>query len=415
MSIRKTGQWFYIPTLYCAEAIPYGIVTSVSVVMYKTMGMSNEFIGFTSLLYFPWVIKMLWSPLVDLWGTQRRWILCMQWVLVVLFGLLALSFFSDNFLWLSLVVLCALALCGATNDVATDGYYLVALDTKEQAFFIGVRSTFYRLGLIFSSGGLVMLAGYIEENPGTIASGWTCVMGICSAVFALFACFHHWYLPRAVAHCSGCQQRGGQGFYDAFRTYFQQPRIGIVLAFILVYRLGEALLLKMTAPFLLDRPEAGGLGLATDTVGFVYGTVGVMGLCCGGILGGWAIARWGLARCLWPMALMLNVPNLFYVYLAAVRPGLLTVVCLVTAEQIGYGFGFSAFAVFLMNIAREPYQTSHFALSTGFMALGMMVPGMLSGFIQHATGYFFFFVIVVIAGLPGLVLLPFLPVANAPR
>lgn len=399
----------YVPTLYLAEGIPYGIVNSVSTIMYKTLGMPNEFIGFTSILYLPWVVKMLWSPIVDIWGTRRRWIMGMQWMLMLMFALLAVSLQAEGGTVLSLAALAGIALCSATNDVATDGFYMTALEKREQAFFIGIRSTCYRLALVLAGGALVIVAGRIAKATGSTALSWSWSMGIGAGAFFVFALLHTLYLPFPPGDGSGHRLQSRTGFIDAFKSYFQQPRIAVVLAFILVYRLGEALLLKMAAPFLLDLPENGGLGLATDTVGFVYGTLGVIGLCVGGMVGGWAIARWGIRRCMWPMAVMLNAPNLFYVWLALARPPLPLVAVMVTTEQIGYGFGFSAFAVFLMDIACEPYKTSHFAISTGFMALGMMVPGMVSGLLQSELGYFWFFMAVVAAGLPGLALIRLLP------
>ncbi|MCX8044185.1 MAG: MFS transporter [Desulfobacterota bacterium] len=402
--------WLYIPTLYLAESIPYAVVNSASVIMYKNLGMSNTFIGYTSMLYLPWVVKMLWSPAVDIWGTKRTWILLMQGLLSILCALLACSLMTGHFVMLSLAILIIIALCSATNDIATDGYYMLALDHREQALFIGVRSTCYRIGLIVAGGVFVMLAGKLETMTGSVTLGWSWVMAVCAVVFAGFLLFHRRMLPHSRLDTTGTPQTNGQRFAAAFVSYFQQPRIGVVLAFILVYRLGEALLLKMAAPFLLDSPAAGGLGLATDTVGFVSGTVGVIGMCGGGIIGGWAIARWGLKRCLWPMAIMLNVPNLCYVYLAAAHPSLPTVATLVVAEQLGYGFGFSGFAVFLMEIAQEPYKTSHFAISTGFMALGMMLPGVFSGMLQGALGYYSFFILVALAGIPGCALVPLLPI-----
>lgn len=405
----KRSPWLYIPTLYFAEGLPYVIVNTVSIILYKKMGMSNEFIGFTSVLYLPWVVKMFWGPVVDVYGTRRQWIVIMQALLFLLFALLSLMIATPWFVGATLTLFIAMAFAGATNDVASDGYYMLALDRKDQAFFLGVRATCYRLALIFGSGLLVVLAGRIEKKTGNIPLSWSSVMAIAALIFLLLFLLHRWYLPRPSADVTGAQRRGSIGFSDAFRTYFQQKKIVIIIAFILVYRLGESLLLKMAAPFLLDSAETGGLGLATDTVGFVYGTVGVTGLCAGGLFGGWAIARWGLKRCIWPMAILLNVPHLLYVYMAATRPGLGTVYCMVAVEQLGYGFGFSAFSVFLMYIAREPYKTSHFAISTGLMALGMMLPGMLSGIIQSAIGYLNFFILVVIMALPGLLLVPFIP------
>ncbi len=405
----------YIPTLYFSEGLPYVIVYTVSAIMYKTMGMSNEFIGYTSILYLPWVIKMFWSPLVDVYTTKRFWIITTQLLMACMFALLALSITTSYFVVLTLAAFILAAFISATHDIAADGYYMLALDKKDQAFFLGVRSTFYRIAMIFGTGLLVVLAGTIEKRTGNIPAGWSMVMAVAALLFMCAFLFHRHYLPHPPADSTAPVSEMTKGFRDAFRTYFKQDKIAAIVAFILLYRLGEAMLVKMAAPFLLDSPEAGGLGLATDTVGYVYGTVGVISLCAGGILGGWLIARFGLKRCIWPMAVLLNAPDILYVYMSMSPPALTAVYAMVALEQFGYGLGFTAFSVFLMYIARAPYKTSHFAISTGLMALGMMLPGMFSGVLQSALGYAGFFITVLVLTLPGMALLFFIPLEkNSP-
>ena len=407
---KPSHPWLYVPSLYFAEGLPYVLVNTVSVIMYKKMGLSNEFIGLTSMLYLPWFLKMAWSPLVDVRLTRRRWIVESQTLMCLLLALLAASVGTRFFITASLALLACIAFASATNDIATDGYYMLALDKQKQAFFLGVRSAAYRLSLVFGSGLLVVIAGAVEEKTGNIPLSWSTVLIAACAVFLALTLFHRAFLPAPASDSAGGTGSSPlAGFAEAFISYFRQPKIAAVIGFILLYRLGEAMLIKMAAPFLLDSSAAGGLALATDTVGFVYGTVGVASLAAGGILGGWLIARLGLRRTIWPMALILNLPHLAYVYMAVARPAISAVYLLVGIEQFCYGLGFTAMSVFMMYSAREPYKTSHFAISTGFMALGMMLPGVVSGMVQQAVGYVNFFIIVVIMAIPGMAMVPFIP------
>lgn len=407
VTMRRT-PWLYVPTLYFAEGLPYIIVITVSTILYKNMGMSNRFIGFTSVLYLPWAVKMLWSPLVDIYGTKRSWIVTTQLLLAMACAVLAAGISSPVFVLVSLAAFTAIAFLSATHDIAADGFYMLALDKQQQAFFLGVRSTCYRIAMVFGSGVLVVLAGTLEKKGGP-ALGWSVAMAIPALLMGCLFLFHRQYLPRpgADSPCTSSSKLGN--FREAFSSYFRQDRIIPIVGFILVYRLGEAMLLKMVAPFLLDGPGAGGLGLATDTVGYVYGTVGVISLSVGGILGGVLIARFGLKKCIWPLTIILHGPDAAFVYLSSMRPELFTVYIMVAIEQFGYGMGFTAFGVFLMYIARGPYKTSHFAISTSLMALGMMLPGMLSGMLQQALGYTGFFITVLVLTVPGMVLLLFIP------
>ena len=409
---KKRFPWIYVPTTYFAEGVPYVIVNTVSVIIYSRMGMPNSLIGLTSFLYLPWVIKMFWGPLVDTRSTKRTWIISTQLAMAAGFGIAAAVMQSSLFFGLSLAVFTAVAFFSATNDIATDGFYMLALSTREQALYVGVRNLFYRVAMIFTSGGLVVLAGILERRTGDIPMSWTVVLGIAGAVFLGLALFHRFYLPRPAGDAGRSQEsiiREGTAWGAVFRSYFSQPKIVPIVAFILLYRLGEAMLVKMALPFLLHPPERGGLGMSTESVGFVYGTVGVLCLIVGGILGGYLIYRFGFRLCIWPMVIALNAPDLAYVYLAWARPPIGYVYLLVALEQFGYGLGFTAFMVFLMYIAKEPYKTSHYAISTGIMALGMMLPGMVSGYLQESLGYLNFFIAVCFLTLPGMLTIFFIP------
>jgi len=408
---KKRFPWLYVPTLYFAEGLPYIIVNTVSVIMYKKMGISNELIGLTSSLYLPWVIKPLWGPTVDIYSTKRNWILGTQLAMAIGLALVGAVMHMPAFFSLSLILLTIIAFTSATHDIATDGFYLLALPEDKQAFYVGIRSTFYRLAMIFGSGVLVVLAGRVEIKTGNIPLSWTTTLLVTAVIVGALFLFHSFYLPRPAAdhRVSKEKMQAGVPFLTAFKAYFRQEGIIPIIAYISLYRFGEAMLVKMASPFLLDNAEAGGMALSTETVGWVYGTVGVLCLVVGGIVGGWLIAKFGLKKCLWPMAFAINAPDLVYVYMAYVKPALPVVYALVGFEQLGYGIGFAAFMVFLMYTAKGEFKTSHFAISTGIMALGMMIPGLLSGYLQQALGYGKFFILVCLATIPGMITIFFLP------
>jgi PAT family beta-lactamase induction signal transducer AmpG len=405
------SPWLFVPTLYFAEGIPYILVNTVSVVLYKRLGVDNATLAFwTSLLYLPWVVKMLWGPLVDTWGTKRAWILWTQLALALGLAAVAGALTLPAFFAVSLAVFVLVALVSATHDIAADGFYLYALSERQQAAFVGIRSLFYRLAMIFGSGALVTMAGGLETRLGDIPRAWILTFAMAAAVYAGLWIYHRFALPQPAydrPDTPGPARKAGWG--RIFVEWFSQPRVAVIIAFILLYRLGEALLLKLATPFMLDAHAEGGLGFSTAQVGLAYGTVGLSCLIVGGILGGWLIAKLGLRRMLWPLALTLNVPHAAYLYMAHAQPGPALAYPLVALEQLGYGLGTTAFMVYLMRVSQGEHRTSHYAIATGFMALGMMLPGMVSGALQEAVGYPTFFLLVLLLGLPGLATLPFLP------
>ena len=409
--MKSPSPWTYIPILYFASGVPYVIINTVSVIFYKKLGIANAQITlWTSFLYLPWVIKMFWGPIVDIYSTKRRWILYTQFAMSACLALVAFSLQLPNFFFISLAALTVGAFISATYDIATDGFYLLALTPEQQAFFVGIRSLFYRLAVIFGSGLLVILAGQIEARLNNIPLSWTLAIGFAAVILGIISVGDRIILPLPDSDSPRQQQETHKiPFFQIITSYFQQPKIVAIIAFILLYRFGEAMLLKVASLFLLDPIERGGLGLTTSDVGLVYGTFGVISLIGGGILGGLAIAKYGLKKCLLPMALALNLPNIFYVYMAYTKPGLTLVYPLVSLEQFGYGFGFTAFSVYLMYISQGEYKTSHFAISTGIMALGMMLPGIISGYLQNVLGYPLFFILVCLLTIPGMIALFFIP------
>jgi PAT family beta-lactamase induction signal transducer AmpG len=608
----STGRspWWWVPSLYFAEGVPYVVVMTVAVIMFKRLGVGNAQIAlYTSWLYLPYAIKPLWSPLVQRIGTRRSWVVVMQLLIAAGLACAALSIPMESFLRWSLVALAAVAISSATHDVAADGFYLLALSSHQQAWYVGIRSTAYRAAMIFGQGLLVMLAGALESSTGLpvievevraadqelgelsldttsvvavdesgsqhiavvgdidvlsfrgrpaseadafigevrawnvehgfyaapekaepknvaadgtteppswrialedflrrhfgrtdvdakvstdragdvvpiqlrlsqpvpagqqqvvqfgrsrgdasfqvvegerfvltesnwdkpfiavvqvdakldrasqatfeVRSGnlrfaWSVTFGVIAAAFVLFCIFHFFALPRPAADVAVAASSTGErftGFIEPFIDFFRKPRILAIIAFLLLYRFPEAQLVKLATPFLLDTREAGGLGLTTGEVGFVYGTVGVICLTLGGIIGGFVAARDGLKHWLWPMALVIHLPNLAFLFLAYAQPENIAVItAAVGVEQFGYGFGFTAYLLYCVYIARGQHETVHYALCTGAMALGMMIPGMWSGWLQEIIGYQHFFAWIMLAMIPSLLAVAFVHV-----
>jgi PAT family beta-lactamase induction signal transducer AmpG len=388
------SPWAWIPTLYFAQGIPYVVVMTLSVVMYKNLGVSNTDIAlYTSWLYLPWVIKPLWSPLVDMFRTKRLWIWSLQFTIGLAFALVALTLPGPAFFQFSLAVFWLMAFASATHDIAADGFYLLALPTGQQAAFVGVRSTCYRIASLSAQGGLVYLAGLLQERTGDVAHAWALVFGLLAVVFVAVAAYHFFALPKpAVDRATVAGGDFLKEFFAVFAEFFRKPGIGATLAFLLLYRFAESQALKLVSPFLLDKADIGGLGLTTQAVGIAYGTVGIVALTLGGILGGVVIAQRGLKAMVWPMIFAMNTPNVAFLLMAIFQPTSLWVISAgLAVEQFGYGFGFAAYLVYMMLVADGPHKTAHYAICTGFMALGMMLPGMAAGWIQDHLGYVNFF------------------------
>jgi PAT family beta-lactamase induction signal transducer AmpG len=618
------NPWTWIPTLYLAQGLPFAVVNSMSVILYKSLGVSNADIAFyTSWLYLPWVIKPLWSPVVDILRTRRWWIWAAQLLLGAGFAAVGLSIPLPVFFKTTLVFFYLVAFSSATHDIAADGFYMLALNEKQQAFFVGIRSTFFRLSTITGQGLLVILAGAVQShtglpkveitvearpgavlaqslgpasfqpsgastgqlrivvestqlqiapqtrtrsemapllslvksnnlqngflrtiqtpehiaptslftrfvvNPiqatlvlmgkaitlpiravgsvlepwlrdrfspeskgkmdvagniavmslrlskppgkdivitpafksgdksvslaegarlvfddtnwnkpalaiiqldsklrteatavfevrsGNIPLSWTITFAVLVGLFLGFGIYHRFVLPSPEIDQPGAAQNlitFMQEFFKTFGAFFGKDRMGVLLLFLLLYRFGEAQLVKMVAPFLLDAREAGGLGLTTGQVGLVYGTIGIIALTVGGVLGGFVASRHGLKRWLWPMVCIIHLPDAMFIYLAYAQPdSLLVISAALAVEQFGYGFGFTAYMLYMIYIARGEHKTAHYAICTGFMALGMMIPGMWSGWLQEVIGYQHFFVWVILATVPSFLVVLLVP------
>ncbi|MBM2841430.1 MAG: beta-lactamase [Bacteroidetes bacterium] len=409
MSERPTlrNPWTWVPSLYFAQGLPYVAVMTVSVIMYKRMGISNTDIAlYTSWLYLPWVIKPLWSPLVDMFKTKRFWIVSMQFAIAVAFASVALTIPLPNFFQYTLAVFWLMAFSSATHDIAADGFYMLGLEQHVQAAFVGVRSTFYRIATITAQGLLVVIAGQIEQSSGgDISLAWSVTFVVLAGVFVLAFVYHKFILPYPVAdkpvHTSHSESVF-KDFFGTFVLFFKKKNIIPTLAFLMLYRFAEAQLVKLVSPFLLDARDKGGLGLSTSDVGIVYGTVGIIALTVGGLLGGYIASRKGLKAVLWLMVCAIHLPDAAFVYLSHVQPENLFVInTAVALEQFGYGFGFTAYMLYMIMISEGEHKTAHYAICTGFMALGMMLPGLFSGALQEYLGYKSFFVWVMISTIPG--------------
>ena len=411
----KRSPWAWVPTLYFAEGIPYVVVMTVSVIMYKRFGLSNTEIAlYTGWLYLPWVIKPLWSPFVDILKTKRWWVVTMQLLLGGGFAGIAFILPTPFYLQASLAVFWLMAFSSATHDIAADGFYMLALDDSQQSFFVGIRSTFYRFATIFGQGVLVIIAGYLERVTGKIPYAWSIVFFIVAGLFIALFLYHQFILPKPASD-KGVSEATVTGilteFEKTFVSFFTKKGIGLAIAFMLLYRLAEAMLVKIASPFLLDAREIGGMGLTTEQVGIVYGTIGVIALTLGGIIGGIVASRQGLKFWLWPMALSITLPNAAYLLLAVYQPeSFLWINLAVAIEQFGYGFGFTAYMLYLIYFSEGNYKTAHYSICTGFMALGMMLPGMAAGWIQEQLGYHNFFIFILLCSIPTLFVIPFMKI-----
>ena len=412
----------WVPTLYFTEGIPYFLVNSISVMLFAKMGVPNDQLAFfTTLLYFPWFLKGLWSPFVDILRTKRWWIIAMQALLTALCVLLTISLphpaaetiaekatTVGTFRW-TLVLFIIAAFASATHDIAADGFYMLAHDEKSQAAFIGLRSTFYRIAAVFSQGVIVYIAGYLENKTGDIPMAWQLTLGVVSIILLTVTLYHTFFLPKPAEDqprvmANGERAKGKEVWRelaDSFATFFTKPGVGLAIAFMLLYRLSEGFLVKLCQPFLVDSRATmlrngqifgGGLELSTDTVGLLYGTIGVAFLLLGGILGGIYISKHGLKRSLWLMAAALTLPSFVYCYLSMAQPESLWIIgSAVSFENFGYGFGFTAYMMYMMHFSEGKYKTSHYAICTAFMALSMMIPGFIAGALEMAVGYSAFF------------------------
>jgi PAT family beta-lactamase induction signal transducer AmpG len=424
---QRKLRTIFIPTLYFIEGLPYTMVNMMSVVLLKNLNFDNSAIGlYTSLLYIPWTIKFLWAPIVDLFLSRRRWILISHVMLAIVTLVLGMSIFQGVGLRAYCSLFCIIAVISATQDIATDGYYMDVLNRDEQALFVGIRNAAYKIAWLFGQGGLVYLAGKLIEqaqgqaNPANYA--WSISFAICAVIFVIAAFWHKFVLPERKDFASTSPEAGdrlqigpaikllAQKLPDILMSFLRQPGIVVVIAYILTFRIGDAFLLKMAQPFWLDPYAKGGLNISTAQVGLIYGTVGLFSLLAGGICGGWLVSKYSLKRCLLPTALVQNGAILLYWLLAVFKPGIVAVALTNALEQFAYGLGTAAYTVFLLTTVKEEYKAAHYAIATALMALGLVVPGALSGYLADQLGYQNFFLLSFFLSFPGIICILFLPI-----
>lgn len=403
MKTQRT-PWSWVPTLYLVEGLPYAIVNTIALAVFKDMGVDNGTLGpLTTLISLPWLIKPLWSPFMDIFRSKRWWILLTQFTMVAVTAAIALMLpFCTMSVLMALFVLVAFA--SATHDISADGFYMIALDKQKQSAFVGIRNTFYRGGLVLGQGLLVMLGGILQKRTGSVPRSWAVILLICAVLLALIAIYHLFRLPKAEADLDiRGKKTAGQifsEFGEAFRTFFVKAGVWWAIAFMLLYRLPEALSLNLLYPFFKDGMELGGLGAGTEVYGLVYGTFGVIALLLGGILGGIYASKKGLRKAMWSMALSLALPCAVYLIMAVLQPqSVWAIGAFIVLDQFGYGFGFTAYTLFMMQFVDGPLKTSHYAICTAFMWLSMKLPALVAGYLQQWLGYTGFFTLVMVSCL----------------
>lgn len=405
---RTTSPWLFVPVLYVMQAMPATLVREVATLLYKDLGIPNArialWVGFLAL---PWMLKMLWGPVVDLNFTRRRWVLGAQ--VAILAGLAGLAgvLRLPAFFPVSLGFLFLLAFASSTHDIALDGLYLLALTKPQQAAFVGVQSASFKAGRLLCTGGLVFLAGMLQKTGTSIVGSWTLVVTLLAMVYGAGAVYARVFLPRLE---SDVPVGSREHFWPAFVTFVRQPRIVAVLAFIMFYRLGEAMVTIVAPLFMRDAREVGGMGLSIAEIGVINGVAGIVGIILGGIAGGAIISRFGLRRSFWPLVVCMHAPNLLYVWAAFTHPPTWAMYGVAFVDQFGYGFGFAGYSVYLMRVAQfGQYRTSHYAIATGLGSLCITLAGILSSVLQNMVSYRGFFVAVCVCTIPGMLTLLIIP------
>lgn len=397
--------YIWVPTLYIGESLPFSAVMMISIIMFKELGLSDAQITlYTGWLGLPWVIKPIWSPIIDNLKTKRWWIVTMQFVMGAALGLVALTIPTTFWLQGALALFMLIAFSSATHDISADGFYIIGLSDKQQEFYVGIRNTFYRIGMVLGQGGLISLAGLMQEGKlgsalQDTSTSWMIVFFILAALMLLLALWHTFILPKVevAVHDRFNFKEQMSEFWQTILVFVKKPYIISSIFFILLFRLPEGLLTKIVPLFLTRSLEEGGLGMSDVDYGLIYGTLGVIGLLLGGIIGGWLVSRYGLKKMLWPLVLCITLPDVVYVYLSAFPDTSLWLISLcLCIEQLGYGLGFAAYTLYLVTFSRGERSTAVFSICTAFQYFGgVMLPGLVSGLISDSLGYFQFFLLVM--------------------
>jgi PAT family beta-lactamase induction signal transducer AmpG len=418
--LRRVSPAAWVPTLYFAEGLPFYAVNFMALLFYQRMGISNAVTTVVvSLLAWPWTLKPLWSPLLEMYRTKKFFVVLMQLVGGAGLLLLALSLPLPGYFAWSIAILAVVAFASSTHDIAADGVYIASLSPKQQAAYAGWCGAFYNVARIFSMGGLIWLAGALQERFASAGSAqpmvraWTAIFGALGAILLALGLWHARVLPTGgEARRSESLRQVAAVFRDVVASFFRKPRILLLLLFIFLYRAGEGQVIKIGPLFLQGDRASGGLGLSLQQFGTIYGTFGSAAFILGSVLGGYFVSWLGLKRALLPLVCILNVPMLAYWYLSVALPtGPLPITVALSFEMFGYGFGFVGVILLIMQeIAPGPYQTAHYAFAGALMNLGVILPGALSGWIQEQLGYRGFFLWVLASAIPAIVLARFIPI-----
>jgi PAT family beta-lactamase induction signal transducer AmpG len=418
LNLTKGHPALWVPTLYFSEGLPFVATSVVSVLMYKSLGLTDSDIAFfTTLIMWPWTLKPLWGPFIEMFKTKKYFVVATQFIGGITFGLLALSLPLTGFFKYSLSLFVIIAFNSATHDIAADGVYVNSLDNKDQAKYVGWQGAFYNVAKILSQGALVYIAGKLELILG-IVEAWMIVMGIIGGILVLMGFYHIKMLPTGGTSTSvGSVKEAFKTFGEVVKSFFEKKYIYWGIAFIILFRMSEGQLTKIVPLFMRAARDNGGLGLMTSDIGIAYGIFGATAFVLGSIAGGYFVAKRKLAKSIFILAAFFNIPNIVYTYLAFTVPENFAIVCAaITIEWFGYGFGFVAVILFMMQqIAPGPYKMAHYAFATAIMNLGFMLPSMVSGFISDYLGYKYFFVWTMIATIPSFLvawLVPFKEVSD---
>lgn len=429
-NINRRSPITWVPSAYFAMGMPFVVLNMVTVLMFKGLEVDDKLITFwTSLILLPWTLKPLWSPFLELFKTKKFFVVATQLITGIAFGLVALSLNLDSFFAISIVLLAVIAFSGATHDIACDGVYMSELSNSEQAKYIGWQGAFYNIAKIVATGGLVYLAGYFIESYSEAGSvleankrSWMTIMLILSAVMILLALYHIFALP-ATKVVKTERQRSGKEIlselYNVLSDFFRKSHIVYYICFIILYRFAEGFVMKIVPLFLKASRDAGGLGLSEKEIGLYYGTYGAAAFVLGSLLAGYYISAKGLKNTLFTLCCIFNLPFMVYAFLAFFQPENGMIICSgIVFEYFGYGFGFVGLTLFMMQqVAPGKHQMAHYAFASGIMNLGVMIPGMMSGWVCETLGDWFdrpggyepFFIFVLIATIPAFLITYFIP------
>jgi len=414
----KRDAWIWVPLANIGEGLPYAIINVVLVALLADLKFdAGEAVFVASLCALPWSLKALWSPVVEAYGTRKQWMMHTMHGIGTLLLILSLTLHVGLYYIGGMALL--IAILAATYDIACDGHYMRVLSQKDQAYFVGIRTTAYRIGMLIATGGLTAFCGWNITRGETMQWSWQFTLSLAALLVAGIVLFNNgrWGNRGLLPQDKAEKGRTLTGSYiSSVKTFFLSKGVKelcFIFAFLFLYRLGEALLSKVTILFLKDSTAQGGLALSNEQYGLLYGTFGMIALIVGGILGGMAISKFGLRKCILPMALAVNVPDLLYVWLSVTQQSNLWLVgSCISVEQFGYGFGLAAYTVYLMQCAKGTHETAHYAFLTAIMGLSLTLPSMLSGYLQQHMGYTEFFVTTCLFTIPGIILSIYYVCAN---